>query len=303
MAFDPGSLSVKRAAAAASRRVAAWANTALESNSWFLRQSVKSPHLSVREANCTDPLCGTPDGLEMLFSLTTTDFSLTEKVLKSALKCTREEVVGAVNRLCDGAGPRGIAARARAAVAAEDTQSELGVLLPSAEKIVARILTRIDDGTLVRGRLGIGNVGGEGELGVCVLSDRRRSRSAILRLLQLAIQITLEEFRQEEEEEEEEEKFGSLSARNTANKPKPPVLQVAAKKNDSSVGVGRHVAPKVRQIPGDPVGEAPSRLHLLESDGDEAAAAFRHNRTGGGANCPCCNPDDPEFLVDKILLM
>ena len=41
---------------------------------------------------------------------------------------------------------------------------------------------------------------------------------------------------------------------------------------------------------------------LLEKDDDEASA-MRHQHQKGGITCPCCNPDDPEFILDKFLMM
>jgi hypothetical protein len=45
-----------------------------------------------------------------------------------------------------------------------------------------------------------------------------------------------------------------------------------------------------------------TRRRLLEDDDDEASAMRRQHQTGG-ISCPCCNPDDPEFIVDKFLMM
>jgi hypothetical protein len=46
------------------------------------------------------------------------------------------------------------------------------------------------------------------------------------------------------------------------------------------------------------------RSKLMQADGDEANEMNRHaGGRGGGINCPCCNPDDPQFLVDKMLMM
>ena len=45
-----------------------------------------------------------------------------------------------------------------------------------------------------------------------------------------------------------------------------------------------------------------TRRRLLEEDDDEASAMLRPHRNGDIA-CPCCNPDDPEFIVDKLLIM
>jgi hypothetical protein len=48
----------------------------------------------------------------------------------------------------------------------------------------------------------------------------------------------------------------------------------------------------------------PTQIHrrLLENDHDEASA-MRSQHQNGGLSCPCCNPDDPEFIVDKFLMM
>ena len=45
-----------------------------------------------------------------------------------------------------------------------------------------------------------------------------------------------------------------------------------------------------------------TRNRLLEEDDDEASAMRRQHKNGG-ISCPCCNPDDPEFIVDKFLMM
>ena len=45
-----------------------------------------------------------------------------------------------------------------------------------------------------------------------------------------------------------------------------------------------------------------TRRRLLEEDDDEASA-MRRQHQNGGISCPCCNPDDPEFIVDKFLMM
>ena len=45
-----------------------------------------------------------------------------------------------------------------------------------------------------------------------------------------------------------------------------------------------------------------TRNRLLEEDDDEASA-MRRQHQNGGISCPCCNPDDPEFIVDKFLMM
>lgn len=45
-----------------------------------------------------------------------------------------------------------------------------------------------------------------------------------------------------------------------------------------------------------------ARRRLLEKDDDEASA-MRRQHQNGGISCPCCNPDDPEFIVDKFLMM
>ena len=45
-----------------------------------------------------------------------------------------------------------------------------------------------------------------------------------------------------------------------------------------------------------------TRRRLLEKDDDEASA-MRRQHQNGGISCPCCNPDDPEFIVDKFLMM
>ena len=45
-----------------------------------------------------------------------------------------------------------------------------------------------------------------------------------------------------------------------------------------------------------------TRRRLLEEDDDEASA-MRGQHQNGGIACPCCNPDDPEFIVDKLLMM
>jgi hypothetical protein len=45
-----------------------------------------------------------------------------------------------------------------------------------------------------------------------------------------------------------------------------------------------------------------TRRRLLEEDDDEANA-MRRQHQNGGITCPCCNPDDPEFIVDKFLMM
>ena len=44
------------------------------------------------------------------------------------------------------------------------------------------------------------------------------------------------------------------------------------------------------------------RRRLLEEDDDEASA-MRRQHQNGGISCPCCNPDDPGFIVDKFLMM
>ena len=45
-----------------------------------------------------------------------------------------------------------------------------------------------------------------------------------------------------------------------------------------------------------------TRRRLVEKDDDEASA-MRRQHQNGGISCPCCNPDDPEFIVDKFLMM
>jgi hypothetical protein len=45
-----------------------------------------------------------------------------------------------------------------------------------------------------------------------------------------------------------------------------------------------------------------TRRRLLEEDDDEASA-MRRQHQNGGVTCPCCNPDDPEFIVDKFFMM
>tara|TARA_B100001758_G_scaffold171495_1_gene148389 strand:+ start:2529 stop:3053 length:525 start_codon:yes stop_codon:yes gene_type:complete len=45
-----------------------------------------------------------------------------------------------------------------------------------------------------------------------------------------------------------------------------------------------------------------TRRRLLEKDDDEASA-MRRQHQNGGISCPCCNPDDPGFIVDKFLMM
>ena len=44
---------------------------------------------------------------------------------------------------------------------------------------------------------------------------------------------------------------------------------------------------------------APRRL--LEKDDDEASAIRQQHQKG--ITCPCCNPDDPEFILDKFIMM
>ena len=44
------------------------------------------------------------------------------------------------------------------------------------------------------------------------------------------------------------------------------------------------------------------RRRLLEKDDDEVSA-MRRQHQNGGVSCPCCNPYDPEFIVDKFLMM
>ena len=39
------------------------------------------------------------------------------------------------------------------------------------------------------------------------------------------------------------------------------------------------------------------------NDGDEARDNNKHRGGGGGINCPCCNPDSVELLVDKMLML
>ena len=45
-----------------------------------------------------------------------------------------------------------------------------------------------------------------------------------------------------------------------------------------------------------------TRRSILEKDDDEVSA-MRRQHQNGGISCPCCNPDDPEFIVDKFLMM
>ena len=68
---------------------------------------------------CTDPACSGPEGLEVLITLTAEDWSVTDKILKSAVSCEREEVQTLVANLCAGSRPRALAARARRTVETE----------------------------------------------------------------------------------------------------------------------------------------------------------------------------------------
>ena len=45
-----------------------------------------------------------------------------------------------------------------------------------------------------------------------------------------------------------------------------------------------------------------TRRSILEKDDDEVSA-MRRQHQNGGISCPCCNQDDPEFIVDKFLMM
>jgi len=85
--FDPAALGAARAAASAQRRVAGWAAASLAPRQAAL-PNPSTARLSVREVKCVDPLCATPDGVEVLVTLTAEGWSATAKILQSAAKTT-----------------------------------------------------------------------------------------------------------------------------------------------------------------------------------------------------------------------
>jgi hypothetical protein len=135
--FDPNGMAATKMKQAALRRITEWANTTLTSLAKELPDS--TARLSVREVQCLDPECITPEGVEVLITMTAEGWSLTGKILKSAKSCSKEEVVSCVEDLCKGAKPRAVAASAKKVVEAR------GDIVPmSTESFTVRVLTHID---------------------------------------------------------------------------------------------------------------------------------------------------------------
>lgn len=313
--FDPAKLSASRASAAARRNIAAWANASMTEDI-----KVQST-LSVREVNCTDPACATPDGLEVVISLTNACFSLTEKILKRAQNCTRNEVGELVRKLCEEAAGRFIAARARVVVEAEDERLEVAkdekenrTSSPPnlSEVFAARVLSRLNEVA----KTGIHLEGTDG------VAEHRRNMIALARVLQSSLAIKIDELR----EAADPSKVGNTSslekavsgvsgkiqglgsagtnaATSTSREPTPSETSTSTSSTSSaSTPSSSNPAPsRARPRPMMELGDLEGRKsRLLESDGDEASAVLRHN--GVRPNCPCCNPDDPRVLMDKLLM-
>mmetsp|Transcript_10250 Transcript_10250/g.12437 ORF Transcript_10250/g.12437 Transcript_10250/m.12437 type:complete len:247 (+) Transcript_10250:50-790(+) len=245
--FDPNSLANSRASQAAVRRITQWANSALEPLAATLPDA--TARLSVREVKCVDPECITPEGVEVLITLTAEGWSVTAKILKSAKSCTEEEIIASIQDLCKGAKPRALAAHARRIIELKSSSVPMNI-----ESFTVRVLTRIFDDFPVNDD-----------------NENQESRIAALRMLQESIKLELGESLEDSPVE--------------ASEPTPPPPKTIPEVKRSKP------APTLQMSSG----------RLQQNDGDEANEMMKHR--GGGLNCPCCNPDNPEFLVDKMLMM
>jgi len=270
--------------------------------------------LSVREVKCTDPACATPEGVEVLITLTAVGWSATAKILQTAVKCERSEVESVVVSLCAGAGPRATAAAARrqveAEMAAEDAAAAAAsneafgtssgrhattsrAPLPmSSEAFAVRVLARLGDDF----------PGLEG-------------RSSALRVLEAALAMERAKINAAAASAAT---FGSAAGpADTASAPAAVVAPagVSSLSAQTAADALAAAAPSSAAAPaasglrgGKPVVMPELNLgggsRLLQKDGDEANEMARHTGgRGGGISCPCCNPDDPQFMVDKMLMM
>jgi len=243
--------------------------------------------------------------MEILITLAAAGWSATDKILQTAVKCERSEVEAVVASLCAGAGPRATAAAARrqveAKAAAISAQAGNGsgsggtpgtsksTPLPmSTEAFAVRVLTRLTDEF-----------------------PEAENRLGALRVLEAAIKMEQEKLFQPSNSSAEGSTGGedgaaastsaaSPAAASTTTTPGaaaavPPAAASAAPTASNSRGGKPVVMPELGLSGGS---------KLLEKDGDEAAEMGRHTGgRGGGINCPCCNPDDPQFMVDKMLMM
>lgn len=276
MAFDPAALGSARATQAAQRRVADWANSTLSA----LAESLPDPEarLSIRQVSCTDPECATPEGVEVLVTLTAKEWSCTAKLLKAATRVERGEVEQVVADLCRGAQPRALAARARRLVEEGAHAGSAGPVSMGAESFAVRVLTRIGD----------------------EFAGREEDRVAALRVLRQALDLELGG-----------ELGGPLGARAHEATSR---IEPAGESTPSSVRPSETLPTGQREPPAthfsarrpgpapDLAGELGGSRRLLESDGDEADLMGKHEGRRG-LSCPCCNPDDPRFLADKMLMM
>jgi len=279
--FDPSKLAETRAIAAAQRRVAEWAGTYLQP----LAPRLPDPfaRLSVREVSCTDPACATPEGVEVLVTLTSEEWSVTTKILKSARSCEVADVHAAIDELVEGARPRAVAALARRRVeqsapgdlsVTPGSSSSSKVVPMAAETFAVRVLTRVSADFPSAG-------------------DRR----AALRVLKAALRIELEHDGMPVSSKTTLNVTSSAASSSTVGMVSPTVDAGIAASADSANNREVLRPPRVMPMPDLSMS---GRSKLREADGDEASEMNRHaGGRSGGISCPCCNPDDPQFLVDR----
>jgi len=245
--------------------------------------------------------------MEILITLAAAGWSATDKILQTAVKCERSEVEAVVASLCAGAGPRATAAAARRQVEAEASatsaqaagaSSSSGSLqvpskstpLPmSTEAFAVRVLTRLNDEF-----------------------PAAENRLSALRVLEAAMKMEQDKLLQPSSSApgSEDGAAASSSAGTPSDTTFVPTTAGAASAAASAPTSAAAAAAPTASVSrgGKPVVMPELGLgggsKLLEKDGDEAADMGRHTGgRGGGISCPCCNPDDPQFMVDKMLMM
>jgi hypothetical protein len=274
--FDPNLLANARGAAAAQRRVTEWALSHFKTLPF---QEEEEAQLSVRQVACTDPACATPEGVEVIISLTAKEWSVANKILKSASSCIVEEVHAAVVDLVKVARPRAVAAKARQTLELKHIQSEpsgasLKVSILS-EKFVARVLARVSEEF-----------------------ESESDRTATIQLLEIALQMEKERAKQHFIPSQTDLKLTTAEKMESTSPSQSPSLSSSTAAMSTQKDNMR--SPRA-QIPSF-VASGPSML--MAADGDESKEMNRHSGgRQGGISCPCCNPDDPQFLVDKMLMM
>lgn len=354
--FQPGSsLAAARATQGALRRIVEWAQASLST----APIGDATARLAVREVACTDPACATPEGVEVLMTITAEEWSLTRKVLKAATACEKPEIEATIAELSRSSSSRAFAAQARQRIessgpipiAAElfagqvlarlgeqfktpaDRLAALRVLeaaaaiaAAAAAETPALLVASNSSAVLQTVASFVAGEGGEGapsdsanESITSPLSDGAagEAKGAILSSPIVETDVESPEgHAQGATEVSNTEAHASPEGAPTAiasgpneavavaavaavePRPAAPAAAAAPKEPTAPKGPQRR-----RTAPMPDAGRAGSRL--LADDGDEAAAMNRHARGmgGGGIKCPCCNPDDPEFAVDKFLMM